>query len=137
MTLPPPLTISYWFKPTPTLFIPVVNWIFLGLIACAVLAGFAMFFLKMRGGKEKLTKRALGKAGTFLLNFGLSGFVLYGLLYERVPYLSMRFWLLIWLVGFGYYAWLVYKYIFVEMVRIKQEKVEREKFEKWLPKKKD
>ncbi len=137
MTLPPPLTITYWLNPLPLLFRPIINWIFLGIIACAVLTGVIFSFFKMRGGMEKLVKRALGRAANLFISFGLTGLALYVLLYERVPYLSMRLWFLVWVACYGYYGWRVYKFSFIEIARRKQEKAEREKFEKWLPKKKE
>lgn len=136
MTLPPPLTLSFWFNPAPPPFLPLVDRLllvfFLGLVVIGILAHLA----RLRGGLEKMTRRAIARAGTLLITMGLFGLLLWVFLYERVSYLSMRMWYVVWLGLLIWWAWNIYRFVFVEMPQKQKMSEEREALNKWLPKSK-
>lgn len=90
--------------------------------------------IAMRIGWEKMIKRLIVKTSNSCVALGVFGFVLYGFYFERVTVLGARFWYLLWLALFGWYAWKIWKYAFVEIPEIEKKRAERETAEKWLPK---
>ncbi len=101
-----------------------------------VLIGLILKMYGVKSGLEKYRKRAVQKAGSLLLTMGLAGLLFYLFTYERLPILSMRIWLVVWLAGVVLWIWSIYQFIKIEIPRVEALRQEREKLEKWLPKKK-
>lgn len=135
-TLPPLLTPRYWFNPVPPPFLPVVDRAIPAVFVALTVVGVLAHVVRIRGGVDKLSRRALGKAGTLLLTTGLVGLVLYGFYYERVPYLQMRVLYLALFAYFAWGAWRVYRYVTVQIPEVRKAQAEHEAFTKWLPGKK-
>lgn len=109
--------------------------IFLGLIVVMILGGIGAYVMRSRVKDDKLARRVWNKIGTLLVSTGLVGLLLYAFGYEQIPYLGMRFFVLVWLVWIGIWAWQVWRFAYVEVPEMRRERAEREKFTKWLPKK--
>jgi len=136
MTLPPPLTLTFWFQPLPPPFLPMFEVAILVVFAALVIAGIIVAVIRLRPKTDKLAKELLRRIATVLVVIGLSGLLLYSFTYERISYFSMRVW---WAVLFGVFvAWLVpiVRFATKDIPTARKEVAEREKFEKWLPKKK-
>lgn len=88
----------------------------------------------LKASLDKYMRRAVERAGTLLLTMGLFGLLLYFFVYESVPILSMRFWLMFWLILTAIWVWRIVHYVRVEVPKIHQLKAEREHLNKWLPK---
>ncbi len=134
MTLPPVLTLSFWFAPTPPPFIPFFDHAVLVVSAAFLIVGILAYFLRTRGRIDRLTKDAVASAANTLLVTGIIGLILYALAFERVAFLSMRvLWipLAAWLV---WRAWTHWKTVMVDIPAIRKIAAERQQFEKWLPK---
>jgi len=80
------------------------------------------------------TERKIMRYGSGLaIAASITGAIFYWFTAERVPVLSARFFFLIWFVVFAVWMWIrVVKPIRL-LPLIHQEEVEREKYEKWLP----
>ncbi|MBP9869053.1 hypothetical protein KBC59_00635 [Patescibacteria group bacterium] len=136
MTLPPPLTLPFWFNPAPPPFLPLVDRLLLVLFVGFVVIGVLAHLARLRGGLEKMTRRAISRAGTLLITMGLFGLLLWAFLYERVSYLSMRFWYLVWLGILIWWVYSIYKFVFIEIPQKQDQQKERDAINKWLPKSK-
>lgn len=136
MTLPPLLTPGYWFDPVPPPFLPFVDRLLLVAFMGLAIVGIIAHLARLRAGLEKMTRRAVGRAGTLLITMGLFGLLLWTLAYERVPYLSMRMWYLVWSVLFVIWGYRIYRFVFVEIPSRQKQNEEREAINKWLPKSK-
>lgn len=135
MTLPPTLTLTYWFNPSPTPLMPVMEWVLLiGFSVLAVL-GIVAHIYRAKCNWGKLERRALGRSGTALITMGLCGLALYGFYYEKIMFFSMRFWYVVWLACSLAWAWSIYRYATVTIPEYHKKHAIREQFEKWLPKK--
>lgn len=132
----PLLTLGYWFSPTPPPFIPFVDASLLVIFAACIVVGIVAHVIRMKSGMDKLSRRAIGRAGTRLISMGFVGLVLYAFSYERVPFLMMRIFFLVWTVVFVVLAYRVYRYAFVEIPKIKESHEERDRLARWLPRKK-
>lgn len=136
MTLPPLLTLSFWFDPNPPPFIPVVNTGLLILLFVCIAFAVAAYIYRRKSGFDKLTRQAIGRLARLALIFGLVGLLLYAFAYERVSYLSMRFWWIPLILWAGWEKWRLYRFFFKKIPEIRKALAEREAFEKWLPKRK-
>jgi amino acid transporter len=72
-----------------------------------------------------------------LINFSLINFVIILLLlffsYEEIPFLSSRFWYLLWLVGIILWLYFIIKNIF-DIPEKRRNKTKEREFNKYLPK---
>lgn len=136
MTIPSLLTPSFWFNPLPPPFVPLIDRFLLVTLGAFLLVGACAYVIRVRGNMDTLTRQALHRASKLLLTAGFVGLLLYALAYERVIYLSMRLWWIFLFAWIGWDAWRLYQFVFVKIPQIHMAQAEREKFEKWLPKKK-
>lgn len=133
----PLLSFSYWFGTAPQPFLPVVNNIVLIVLYGLLVAGGACGFYAKFGKKlEKDLKRLLRDYSSALTTAGAVGLLLYAFTWQRVPFLSMRFFFVIWAALFGYWIWTIARYqinVLPEKRQLREEQAERNK---WLPTKK-
>lgn len=135
MTLPTLFTAHFWFTPTPPPFVPSTTIMFFGLVMLMLIVGIGAYVMRSRVQGDKLARRMWDKIGTLFISTGLVGLLLYALGYEQIPFLGMRFLVLVWLVWVGLWAWQVWRFAYREIPEMRRERAEREKFTKWLPKK--
>ena len=127
-------TLSYWFALQPQFFTPIMSRAILVLFVAMTVVGILGFVFIMKRKIDKYNRRAIERASTLLFTMGLFGLLLYFFAFEHVPILSMRIWYIVWLSSALFWAWLVYRYISVEVPAKRALKQEREKMNKWLPK---
>jgi len=125
------LTLNFWFSLRPGAFIGSSLKIVLGfillLIILAVIAGI---------GKKRWAKSLYAGLWSGLYNFFLTnaivGLILTFFNYEMVPFLSARFWFLLWAIVL--IAWLVFIYRAVAKIPQKKARLEKEReFKKYIP----
>ncbi len=130
------LTFDFWFQMQPSMFLPWVSATLLVVFIALAIMGLVAKVYGMKANLDKFVRRAVERAGTLLLTMGLVGLLYYLFVFESVPILSMRVWLIVWLLSGLAWAWSILHYVRVEIPRINQLKSEREKLNKWLPKSK-
>lgn len=109
------------------------NFLVVAFLAFSVV-GIGVKVYGSKSGMEKLMRRAVERAGNLLVTMGLLGLLWWAVTYEKVPLLSMRIWIIGWLVLTGYWVWRIVKYVRVEVPAKRNMAKEREQYEKWLPK---
>lgn len=136
MNLSPLLTLQFWFNVNPPPFTPVIDWSILLLMIALVLGGAVALYLRTQKKYEKMVRRAFMRAGLLGVIAGIIGLSFYGAAFERVPFLSMRFMWLIWVIWTGLEAWSIYRYVTIAIPAKQDIQAERDRINKWLPKKK-
>lgn len=136
MNLPPLLTFQFWFNVNPTPFIPFVDRFILILMIVLVVGGIVALWLRAQKKHEKMVRRAFLRAGFLGVISGIVGLAFYFATFERVPFLSMRFIWVIWLLWTGVEARSLYRYVTIDIPAKAEVQAERERINKWLPKKK-
>ncbi|MBU1907640.1 hypothetical protein KKF59_00725 [Patescibacteria group bacterium] len=136
MNIPPYLKLSYWFNPNPAPLMPWADRFLPILFSVFLFVGIIIRLVTLRQGLEKMTKRALIRAGNSLIVYGLFGLVLYLLTFERVTVLSARVGYLIWVALFAWSVWKIVKYVRVDIPAVEKRREERARLEKWMPKRK-
>lgn len=132
-------------------FFDLLYW--LNLEPAALRAHVAVFWASVFGGmillkffgraiyfnyKKDLTppeKKLLFKIECLLLTMGFSGLAWTFFAYEALPILGSRLWMIVWLIGFVFWVYAILYYALVQMPPRIKGIVEKEKFEKYLPKK--
>jgi len=135
--LSPLFTLGYWFNPRPEPMSSLITQALMGsIIVLFVLALIFYFLAKAKMDKDRVTARILKK-----LN-GLSSFLVVVLLFmffffwQRIPYLSSRFWVLAWLITALIWLFFILRYAIVYAPERRAALLQEERYKKYLPKKK-
>ena len=122
-------TLNYWFSMTA------------GSLQKNAQIGFVFFLIILLGifiysFLRKKNKGIYLKIWTKLASFGFTnliiGLFLLFFTYENVPFLSMRFWFLLWLTGMAFWLNLIYKECKI-IPQIKEKRKQEEEFKKYIP----
>ncbi len=129
----PLLTFSFWFNTTPPPLLPFFERMFFILYILALVVTLVLGFFE-RKTKQIVQKTFIGKLRRCFTTLGITGLVLTFFVYERTPYLSMRFFTLLLWVGLGVWVILILMWRFRTAPRLQKVIDERKGFEKYLPK---
>lgn len=123
------LTLSFWFNSRPGALMPALEKGFV-VFLFLLLIGFVVFLFLQK--KKTIFRNLFKKLGGFCLGNAIIGGILLFFIYEGVPLLSARFWLLFWLIGMG--VWLFFILKRLKEIPKRKEELEKEKaFKKYLP----
>lgn len=128
------LSINFWFQMQPDMFIPWVGMTFLVVFTVMAIVGVVAKIYGVKAGLDKFVRRAVERAGNLLLTMGLIGLLIYFFTFEHVPILSMRLWLLVWLLSALAWVWSIARYVRVDIPAKRELMAERERLNKWIPK---
>ena len=125
------LTWNFWFNLRPGAFIGLSFKIVLGFIALLIILTIVSGLIKRKWSKS-LYACFWSSLYVFFLTNVVIGLLLTFFNYEMVPFLSARFWFLLWLIGMLVWLFFIYKI----MIKIPQKKALLEKereFKKYIP----
>ncbi len=123
---------SYWFtQPDAAVYGVRAFWIAFFIILLA--AGVALLILRAFKS-ENAVRLVLSRGANALLTLGILGLLWFVFRQQNVAILSMRFWMLVWVVAAVIWFGSVLRYVVLRMPAIKAENREREIREKYLPK---
>ena len=126
------LYMSYWFQ-QPFTVRGWTLWIWVGGFLVMVLAGLILRIV-MSLTADKPIKEVFRRFGNLALVMGFAGLFWMFLRQERVYILAFRFWLLVWLGISGYWLYRITWYLIKRVPAIREENLQRETLEKYLPK---
>jgi hypothetical protein len=124
-------SLKYWFKVSPGPLLPTAQqaliFFVVGLIALTIFTA----IVKGRA-KKTLYGRMWQTIYGFLLGNAIIGVLVLFFMYELVPFLSSRFWFLVWfLVMFGWFGFIVWK--FIQIPKRKKELEKEREYKKYIP----
>lgn len=125
--------VSFWFDAFPLPFTTTAFWILLCLFLAGLALGFVGLFFQTKFLTDKLVKKLWLKLTSFGFSFGLAGLVLFFLKYQRIPYLGMRLWLILWLLACVIWFGFIVKYIIIDLPKAREEKKQKEQLLKYIP----
>jgi amino acid transporter len=130
----PLFRLSYWFSPFTVPFLPLVDKLVLIFMAALLIAGVACgVYAKYEKKLPKDTKKLLRRYSEALSTAGVSGLILYGFTWQMIPYLSMRFWYVVWFAVFGFWIWTIIRFQLKELPARKKMREEQAERAKWIP----
>ena len=125
------LTWNFWFSARPGAFIGFSLKIVLSFIFLLIILSIVSGIIKNRWFKSLYSSFWSGLYAFFLTNV-IIGLLLTFFNYEMVPFLSARFWFLLWVISM--LVWLFFIYRIIIKIPVKRTQLEREKeFKKYLP----
>jgi hypothetical protein len=131
----PLFKLDFWFNLTAIPFMPWLDKALPIVMLAALVIGIAMLAYGAKArGLDKDRRQLISSLGAVGFWAGISGLLLYFFVWESIPVLSMRVFWIVWLVGFGYWKWTIYRRYFRLLPAEKAKQKEREAYEKWLPK---
>src|SRR3989338_8641951 len=98
------LTLTFWFDRAPQQE-PVRLKLYFILFLAAVIVGAIVRLVTRRQAQDKFGKEIGRRVAVMLVVMGVLGLLYWFAAWQGVPFLSSRFWLLLWDLGFLY--WLV------------------------------
>ncbi|MFH1522829.1 MAG: hypothetical protein ABIE43_03350 [Patescibacteria group bacterium] len=124
------LTLKYWFNLKPESLLSIYHNLFIYFVALLILLSFIFWFMKSR------RKGQYNSFWRLLYTFSLiNAFIGLGLLffnYESIPFLSARFWLILW--GMGILLWLAFIYKkLMNVLEAKEKLAEEKEYRKYIP----
>ncbi len=126
--------LDYWFS-QPFVAAGSSLWLLIGGFLVLVLAGLVCKIVSLYK-EEKFKKVILKRSSHLAMTMGFLGLVWMFFRQERVVFLSLRFWLLLWVAVFVWWTLLIVKYITKRVPEIKTEEERLARIEKYLPKSK-
>jgi LPXTG-motif cell wall-anchored protein len=125
----PILSSQFWLEPQPTILTAPSRTSLLVFIGALLLLSIASFILKRRKG---FYRQLWGKLVNFSLTNTMIGAVLFFFNHEQIPFLSARFWYLLW--GAGLVVWAVFIIRYSKKLPEKRKELIREaEYKKYLP----
>ncbi|MDO8490096.1 MAG: hypothetical protein Q7S47_01615 [bacterium] len=95
-----------------------------------------MLYIRYKKDLSAPEKNFLAKIESMLLTMGFAGLAWVFFAYEGLPFLSARFWFLVWGVSFVIWGYLLLRTALVQLPVQMAAIKEKERFNKYLPKKK-
>lgn len=129
--------LSYWFTANPGVLsdaTTIAAAVFFGLFIVARVA-LAFSPRYSPAALDKPGTLLMGKITTYLVTMGILGYLLLFFAYQMVPFLSMRFFFLVWALGAVLWAYQIWYFAATEVVRMREEIQKKEQMGKYTLKK--
>lgn len=128
---------SLWFNVNPGPLLPSSEKIIIAVIVIMLaLAAAGSFFGKRKKDLDKVKAILARKLSRMFFWLGLILAILLFFAREGVPILGMRLWFLLLLLGAFVWLFFIARYAVAEIPKVEKLKKEKERFNKYLPKKK-
>jgi hypothetical protein len=124
------LSLNFWFNLKPGPLLPIYQQIFITIIIILAISFFILLIIKAK--KVNLYNKFLEKLHSFSLINCFIGLILLFFNYELIPFLSSRFWFLLW--GLGIIIWLFFIFKILKEIPERKKKILSEKeYKKYIP----
>jgi len=124
------LSLGFWLNLRPGSLEPIYQKYFIGFILFLFIITFVFWLAKFR--KKNLYTAFRKKLYSFSLINAFIGLVLLFFNYELIPFLSARFWFLLWAAGIIVWLFFIFKILAIIPKQKKLLKEERE-YKKYIP----
>ncbi|MEK7529538.1 MAG: hypothetical protein AAB570_01305 [Patescibacteria group bacterium] len=126
-------TLTFWFDRVPHLE-PATLKLYFILFLAAVIVGATVRWVTRRKAADKFGKEIGRRVAVMLVVMGVLGLLYWFAGWQRVPFLSSRFWLILWDAGLLYWLVVTVRYavkiVPQERERLHQVKANRQYFKK-------
>lgn len=124
------LSLNFWFNLRPDILMPIYQKIFIGFVIFLAICSLVSWLISSK--KRNLYTFFWRKIYSFsLINFFV-GLILLFFSHELIPFLSARFWFLLW--GLSMAVWLVFIFKTLAVIPKKKKQIEKEReYKKYIP----
>ncbi len=124
------LSLSFWFNLRPPAMLEIFNTLFLVFLAILLILSIIAFYFKK---KKRLYRSFWLKFYDFTASNLMIGLLLFFFSWQGVPFLSARFWLILWFILI--ITWLYFLVKHLKKIPKRKEEAEKKKsFDKYIPK---
>jgi O-antigen/teichoic acid export membrane protein len=124
------MTVDFWFNTRPAGLIGSSAWVLSAFLV--LLLAMAIFFNIIKNRKRNFYNKIWNRLALFSTTNFIVGMFLLFFTYETIPFLSMRFWFLLW--GLGMLVWLIFIFkVLKEIPKIKEEMAKEAEYKKYIP----
>lgn len=126
---------SYWFY-QPFIAVGAVRWFWIISFLVMILLGLVAKIIRVTNDKISAgTREVLRRGGNLLIIMGCLGWLWMFFRQQQVAFLAWRFWLLLWVILFSWWAIKIIFYATRRLPLISDEQAKRDLQQKYLPKK--
>ncbi len=127
---------NFWFSSQPGVMTNILaKFLLIIFVICLIIA--VIFYLVARAKKDdRVSFKLIKKLQNLFTTLGIVGFIILFFFWQQIPYLSSRYWLIIWLIVALIWAGFIGRFGFFEAPKRRAEISQKQKFEQYLPKKK-
>ena len=127
------LTFKFWFSLYPGPLVPLSFYFFISIFSIFILIAIIIKFKTKTN--EKFIEKIYNETFTCFLTIGILGNILVFFNYQKVLFLSSRFWYILLFLTFIF--WIIYIIKLILKIKpLQQKKIKKQEFEKYLPKSK-
>jgi hypothetical protein len=123
-------SISYWLNLRPNSFEPTAQRYFIIIVVLLLILTIVFSILKSKN--RSFYNKIWRKLNTFFLTNFVIGLLFLFFYYEMIPFLSSRFWLILWTIGDLVWLFFIIK-ILVEIPKIREAIAKEKEFKKYIP----
>ncbi len=125
------LSFQFWLNLKPPIMLPIFQKTFFASLAVLAAVAAILYFIKKRNEKN-LYNNFWSSLYNFCLTNFIIGIIIYFFNFESAPFLSARFWFLIW--GAEMVVWLFFIIRLFLKIPERKERLEKDKeFKKYIP----
>ncbi len=125
------LSLQYWVNMRPGSLSGLAMQAFLIFVIALVALGFVTFLLKKKKSAG-LYKKVWQRLNSFSIGNTVIGIIIMFFTYEQLPFLSMRLWLLLWLVGMAVWLGFIVKSL-LQVPILKEQLAKEQEYQKYIP----
>jgi hypothetical protein len=123
------LSIKYWFAVRPSMLLPIYSKIFIGLIIIFVILIFVSGLLQK---KKTIYSKIWDRINTFSITNTFVGLIILFFNSEMIPFLSSRFWFVLWGATMAVWLFFVIK-DFKKIPGIREQRAKDHEYKKYIP----
>jgi len=124
------LSLSFWFNLRPPAMLETFNTLFLVFLVILLILSITAFYFKK---KKKLYRSFWLKFYDFTASNLMIGLILFFFSWQEVPFLSARFWLILWFALIVTWLYFLIKHL-RKIPKRKEEAEKKKSFDKYIPK---
>ncbi len=124
------LSFSFWFNLRPPTMLDIFNYSFIAFLIILLVLSILAFYFKKR---KKIYKSFWLKFYDFSASNLIIGLFLWFFSWQEVPFLSARFWLILWALLMIVWLFFIYKYLKKIPINLEEAK-KQQKFNQYIPK---
>ncbi len=123
------LSFKFWFATRPPILLPIYMKIFIAIIIIFVILSVISWILVK---KKNVYSKIWDRVNTFSISNVFFGLVILFFNYELIPFLSSRFWFLIWGLMIIVWAYFIFK-DFKKIPAIREQRAKDHEYKKYIP----
>lgn len=124
---------SFWFNWQTEPFTSLAGYFLLALTLLCLAASVGIWVYR-QNLRDKLLRKVAIRGFAMCLSAGLTGLLLYGFAWQRIPVLGMRVFWMIWALAHGVWAYAIWSTAHRAIPAQQKTLAQRAAYEKWLPK---